>query len=106
MRENRIRAASMRNACCACFRACRVSRDFCLRSAKARTAAFVLALRRMASLSFSDIGRLVCYRSGMWELFLALLQLLWYMFFYVFAMVIVPTWIGVKIVGLFFPSDD
>ena len=52
------------------------------------------------------MGRAVCYRSGMWELFLLLLELLWYMFFYVFAMVIVPTWIGVKIVGLFFPSDD
>ena len=106
MRENRIRAASMQSACCVCFNVCRVASGFSLRSAKARIAALVSALRRMASLSFSDIGRLVCYRSGMWELFLALLQLLWYMFFYVFAMVIVPTWIGVKIVGLFFPSDD
>ena len=42
------------------------------------------------------------YHSGMWDI----LQLLWYIFFYVFAIVIVPTWIVVKIVGLFFPSDD
>ena len=48
----------------------------------------------------------MCYRSGMWELFLALLQLLWYMFFYVFAMVIVPSWIIWKVTGWIFPSDD
>ena len=48
------------------------------------------------------MGQAVCYHLGMWEI----LQLLWYMFFYVFAMVIVPTWIGVNILGLFFPSDD
>ena len=38
----------------------------------------------------------------MWDI----LQLLWYMFLFVFGMVIVPTWIFFKILGLFFPSDD
>ena len=102
MRQNRIRAASMRSACCVCFNACRVANDFCLRSAKALIAAFGSALKRMANLSFSDMGRAVCYHSRMWDI----LQLLWYMFLFVFGMVIVPTWIFAKIVGLFFPSDD
>ena len=48
------------------------------------------------------MGRVVCYHSGMWDI----LQLLWYIFFYVFAMVIVPTWIIWKVAGWIFPSDD
>ena len=48
------------------------------------------------------MGRTVCYHSGMWDI----LQLLWYMFFYVFAMVIVPTWIAYKVFSWLFPSDD
>ena len=106
MRKNRIRAASMRRACCVCFNAYRVSRDFSLRSIKALTVAFVSALRRMASLSFADMSRTVCYDSDMWELFQALFELLWYMFLYVFAMVIVPSWIVWKVTGWIFPSDD
>ena len=42
----------------------------------------------------------------MWELFQALFELLWYMFLYVFAMVIVPSWIIWKVTGWIFPSDD
>ena len=56
----------------------------------------------MASLSFSDMGQAVCYHSDMWDI----LQLLWYMFFYVFSMVIVPTWIAYKVFSWLFPSDD
>ena len=102
MRENQIRAASMRSACCVCFRASLVSRDFSLRSTKALTACLVSALKRMASLSFSDMGRTVCYHSGMWEI----LQLLWYMFWYMCVPVILPVWIWFKVFDWFFPSDD
>ena len=95
-------ARSALSSSCVCSSARQVSRDFFLSSAKALTAALGSALRRMASLSFSDMGRVVCYHLGMWDV----LQLLWYMFFYVFAMVIVPSWIIWKVIDLFFPSDD
>ena len=48
------------------------------------------------------MGRAVCYHLGMWEI----LQLLWYMFAYMCVPVILVTWIGAKILDLFFPSDD
>ena len=105
MRENRIRAASMRSAYCVCSNACRVSRDFSLRSAKALIAAFVSALRRMASLSFSDIGQSVCYHSGMWETLQLLFELLWYLFF-VGVIIFLPACIFWKVTGWIFPSDD
>lgn len=99
MRENRIRAAGMRNACCACFNICRVSRDW---SAKTLIADLVSALRRIASLSFQTWGGLCAIVRGMWDI----LQLLWYMFLYVFGMVIVPTWIAYKVFSWLFPCDD
>ena len=105
MRENRIRAVSMRSAGRVCSNACRVASDFFLRSAKALTADLGSALRRMASLSFSNMGQAVCYHLGMWETLQLLFELLWYLFF-VGVIIFLPAWIWWKVFGWFFPSDD
>ena len=105
MRKNRIRAASMRSACCTLLQRLPGMAGLLLEVGKGPDRGFRVSAQADSKFEFFRDGLgTMCYHSNMWETLQLLFELLWYLYL-VGVIIFLPAWIWFKVFDWFFPSD-